>query len=122
MHKRCMKNHKNIENLMKHPIFIGHDANARIIRAQLFFISVATIFIVHFDIQIASDSSVLGIKLKNLTTDHVLWLALILIVYQIIHFILVSCEAVLEWWTRQTALDTGGWGGGGMNIILEDEV
>ena len=113
--------HENIKHLMEHPVLVGHDANAKIIRAQLFSIAVATIFIISFDIKIAEGSSVFGIKLQNLTTDHILWLALILLIYQSFHFLWASLDGVQEWLIRQTALDTGGWGGGGIKILSENE-
>jgi hypothetical protein len=114
------KSELEIKHLMEHPVFLGHDANAKIIRAQLFFLSVTTIFLTNSSIKVSSGSTVLGIGLEGLTTAHILKVLLFLIAYQIIHFSWASVESFYEWRARLTALDTGGWGGGGVQISSED--
>lgn len=115
-----MHDEEKLKKLMDHPVFLAYDSNARIIRAQLFFVAFSTIFLIWSEVQIGKESSILGIRLDGLTTEHVLFIVLFLLFYQIVHFLWVSWESILEWRIRQTALDTGGWGGGGINISAKD--
>lgn len=112
---------KDIKRLMSHPVFLTHDTNAKIIRAQLFFFSVSTLFLVNSQVTVGDHSSILGISLQGLTQSHLLSILAILLVYQTIHFVWASWESIGEWRVRQTALGTGGWDGGGRKISAEDE-
>lgn len=114
------KSESEIKHLLEHPVFLGHDANAKIIRAQLFFLSVTTIFLTNSSIKVGTGSTVLGIGLEGLTTAHILKVLLFLLTYQIIHFSWASIESFYEWRARLTALDTSGWGGGGLQISSAD--
>lgn len=121
MGKVSKTNQDKLKKLMSHPVFLTHDSNAKIIRAQLFFIASAAIFLTNTNIEIGKQSSILGIKLDGLTTDHVFQIALILIAYQLIHFCWASWESLCEWRIRQTALETAGWGGSGLSIKAENQ-
>lgn len=110
-----------LKRLMEHPVFLMHDSSAKIIRAQLFFLSVSAILLVASGITIGEGSSILGISVDGLTQKHVLWTLASLIFYQILHFLWASWESFCEWRLRQSALDTGGWGGGGIKILEENE-
>lgn len=115
------KSESEIKHLLEHPVFLGHDANAKIIRAQLFFLSVTTIFLTNSSIKVSNQgSTILGIALEGLTSADILKILLLLLTYQIIHFSWASVESFYEWRARLTALDTGGWGGGGVQISSED--
>ncbi|WP_306607384.1 hypothetical protein [Azonexus sp.] len=115
-----MHDEEKLKKLMEHPVFLAHDSHARIIRAQLFFVAFSTIFLIWSEVKIGDESSILGIRLDGLTTEHVLLIVLFLLSYQIVHFLWISWESILEWRIRQTALDTGGWGGGGIKISSKD--
>lgn len=116
-----MKNPEDLKRLMEHPVLLGHDSHAKIIRAQLFFIAVSTLLLSSTSITIGKDSSILGIQLQGLTIDHILTVASLLLTYQLIHFLWASAESLYEWRARLTALDTGGWGGGGIRIADENQ-
>lgn len=115
-----MKNKEKLEKLMNHPVFLGYDGSAKLIRGQLFFLAVAVIFIITLEIEIAEGSAILGVRLSGLTTERVLIISFVLLVYQTMHFIWVSWEAFAEWRIRQTALSTASWGGAGLTITSTD--
>lgn len=110
-----------LKKMMTHPVFVTHDTNAKVIRAQLFFLSTSLIFISTSSITISDKSSVLGIGIEGLELNNLLLLLSIVIAYQLVHFTWASWESFLEWRVRLTALDTGGFGGGGLRISAEDE-
>lgn len=110
-----------LKRIMEHPVFLMHDNSAKIIRAQLFFLSISTILLVVSGIAIGERSSILGISVEGLTLKHVLWVLVCLILYQMLHFLWASWESFCEWRLRQSALDAGGWGGGGIKILEENE-
>lgn len=72
-------------------------------------------------ISIGENSSILGISVEGLTLKHVLWVLVFLIFYQMLHFLWASWESFCEWRLRQSALDAGGWGEGGIKILEENE-
>ncbi|AZR83007.1 hypothetical protein [Thiomicrospira sp. S5] len=119
MNKRQIDNER-LKELLSHPVFLMHDTNTKVIRAQLFFLSVVSIILVCSQIKIGEGSSILGIKLKGLTSEHIYILLLLLLVYQLVHFVWASSESFMEWRLRQTALDTGGLGRGGLEIKERD--
>lgn len=109
------------DRLMKHPVFLMHDTNAKLIRAQLFFLSVASIFLVAGGIEISHGASILGIQIENLSIQHLYVLLSILLIYQMIHFGWSSVEAFVEWRLRLTALSTAKHGGRGLILEPRDE-
>lgn len=113
--------HDEIQRLLDHPVLITHDSHAKLIRAQIFFIAVSTIFLSVTEIELAKNSSILGIQLDGLKIHHIYWISIFLLTYQIFHFVWASMEAAYEWRARLTALATGGWGGGGTQISHEDQ-
>lgn len=117
--------HKNKENdikfLMDHPVFIMHDNAAKIVRVQLFFLSISSIFLAYSGVSVGEGSSILGIRLEGLKNSHIFWLTSFLVAYQMIHFLWSSWESFCEWRIRQSALDSGGIGGSGIKITKEDE-
>lgn len=116
-----MKSPEELKRLMDHPVLLAHDSTAKIVRAQLFFIAVSTLLLSSTSITIGEGSSILGIQLEGLTSKHIFTVASLLLAYQILHFLWASFESVYEWRARLTALDTGGWGGGGIRIADEDQ-
>lgn len=106
---------------MTHPVFVMHDANAKVIRAQLFFLSIALIFMSTSNVTLSEDSSILGIGIKGLELDHLIALIASVVLYQLVHFVWVSWESLVEWRLRLTALGTGSWGGNGLKVSYEDE-
>lgn len=112
---------ERFKKLMMHPVFVMHDSNTKVIRAQLFFLSISLSFLSTSSINLSKQSSVLGIGIEGLELDHLLLVISAVVVYQLIHFVWVSWESFAEWKLRLTALDTGGWGGGGISIAAEDE-
>jgi hypothetical protein len=119
MNKQQIDNER-LKELLSHPVFLMHDTNTKVIRAQLFFLSVVSIILVCSQIKIGEGSSILGIKLEGLTSEHIYLLLLLLLVYQLVHFVWASSESFMEWRLRQTALDTGDFGGGGLQIKERD--
>lgn len=116
------KNNEEIINLMEHPVFVMHDNSVKLIRAQLLFFSISTLLLISSNITIAQEgSSILGIKIDGLTLSDVLLVLVCFLIYQLIHFLWASWESFCEWRIRQTALDTGGFGGGGEKIVAENE-
>ena len=106
--------------LLQHPIFIKHEPGTKVVKAQLLFFSLSAIALLLSNLKIGVNSSMLGIELEGLQKDHILWLLLAIISYHLVHFFWISIEAFDEWRVRQTALDTGGWDGGGDRIVEEN--
>ncbi|MDO3381068.1 hypothetical protein [Gilvimarinus algae] len=106
--------------LLQHPVFIKHEPGTRIVKAQLLFFSLSAIALLISDLDIGPNSSILGINLVDLEKSDILWLLFSIIIYQLSHFFWISIESFSEWRVRQTALDTGGWDGGGDRITEED--
>lgn len=111
----------DLRYLMDHPVFFMHDNTAKLIRAQLFFLSISTILLAGSGITMTGDSSILGIKVSGLTRTHMLWILVLLLLYQTLHFLWASWESFCEWRLRQSALDAGGWGEGGIRIADKNQ-
>lgn len=124
MESHTMENLKDDDKLklLKHPVFIKHEPGTKVVKAQLLFFSLSAISLLLSDLKIGSNSSILGVELEGLQKNHILWLLLAIIAYHLFHFFWISIESFNEWRVRQTALDTGGYDGGGDRIVEEDSL
>jgi hypothetical protein len=84
------------------PVFIEFSENAFKIRKNLMIASVISIVVVLADLQINSDSSILGLKFVRLS-DEILTRGLIAVtLYLLLHFVWSSFDGFVEWRLRLT--------------------
>lgn len=95
-----------VEKILKEPVFIGHDTTAKVVRAQLFFVSAISIAYMLMGLKISADSAILGFKFTNLNAGHIEAVLLVLLIYLIIHFVWLSWDALMEWRLRITGTRT----------------
>lgn len=91
-----------VEKILGEPVFLGHDTNAKVVRAQLLLVSALTIAYMSMGLNISNDSSFLGIRFTNLNEGHIQAILLILLIYLAIHFAWLSFDAFVEWKLRLT--------------------
>lgn len=101
-----VKEMNEVEKVLKEPVFLGHDTNAKVVRAQLFLVSAMTVTYISMGLEISADSSFLGLKFNNLNEGHIQAGLLVILIYQIIHFVWLSWDALFEWRLRITGTKT----------------
>ena len=93
---------KKIQKALGEPFAIEFSEYTRKIRVNLIFVSILAIVIVTQNLELATNSSFLGIRFENLDTFLVLKILFGLIIYLFIHFIWLALDNFLEWWVRLT--------------------
>ena len=96
------KSIKAVEKSLGEPAFIEFQENTWKIRTNLLLASVIAVAVVFGDLNIESDSTILGLKFRGLS-DAILTNGLIaMTVYLLAHFIWSSFDSLLEWRLRVT--------------------
>lgn len=89
--------HELTANLIKNPVAIEFNEFTNKVRNNLLIVSVLSIVICMNNIQISSDSSILGLKLIGLNIELIKKIFFWLITYFLIHFILLSIDTYSSW-------------------------
>lgn len=100
-----MEDKKQIDNIKKNlenPVFTNLDVLLDKSRVKLISFSLLGFFIYHYDIDIKTGLSFLGITIKNITINDITIMLTAILIYLFINFIWMSWNRFIEWNIRRT--------------------
>lgn len=94
--------YQEVEKALGQPFAADFTENVRKIRMNLMIVSFISLVIFYAKINIESDSTFFGLKFKGINDNLITVILVILLIYNLVHFIWCAIDNILEWWLRLT--------------------